>query len=150
MIFTQLWFCEAHSAAFLAARLSYIFQVYLILYRSLVCLFCWCPQCRIQWLRSTQSADAVVCEWPIAQQAIEWVSSSRIPLLFVSLASTVDHHNRLCVSFFGIFPPELACVFHLNRAHFLIIVLCEKILIFIFRCYFLHFIQSNVWFCIYV
>lgn len=103
----------AHAAAFLAhARLSHIFQVYLILYRLLlyVCFvgirnrvpsIAECPKGRCgRWCRMRVHCTT----------AIEWVSSSRIPLLFVSLASTVDRYNRLCVSFFvEFFPPNRVC-----------------------------------------
>lgn len=47
-----------------------------------------------------------------------WVSSSRIPLLFVSLASTVDHHNRLCIVFGIVFLPDSRVLLFRPRAIF--------------------------------
>lgn len=74
----------------------------------------------------------------IAQQQ-RWVCSPRIPLLFVSLALTVDHHNRLCIVFGIVFP--LSSRVYSNRAHF---YYRSMWILYIFFRSFFHFNHSNV------
>lgn len=120
---------SAQPTAFLAhARLTHIFHFVLdFLYRLFfVDSVALRNGMRNRWLRSTKT-NTPMCRRmrTIAQQAR--VSSSRIPLLFVSLASTVDHHNCLCIVW-NFFPPDSrVCI---QTAHISIIVLCNILFLF--------------------
>lgn len=61
-----------------------------------------------EYRKCDASCECVYRMWTTAQR--QWVSSSRIPLVFVSLASTVDHHNRLCIVFWNFSPRIFACI----------------------------------------
>lgn len=75
---------------------------------------------RTPWIAEHPKMSGTLCWSGAACRTIAQnsrLSSSRIPLLFVSLASTVDHHNRLCIVWTIFSPRFLACV-DSNRAYF--------------------------------
>lgn len=124
--------------AFSAPCVSYIacISMYLTLYRIHLQSFFFVPHrpnirwlCLVaypQWLRSTKSATSPHAGTNCTTNDTDlWVNSPRIPLLFVSLASTVDHHNHVCVSFFGIFSPDFACVYLIQIARTILIIVCK-------------------------
>lgn len=115
-------FGSCASIAHIVQKCSWFFYRLVCFFPCCFAVFCFRSatlSCVRGWMRSTKSHTDMcwMCAawWTIAQE--QWVSSSRIPLLFVSLASTVDHHNRLCIVFGNFLLRIFACVFINPRAY---------------------------------